>query len=202
VTHTPWDESYTGGTPAPWDIGRPQDAFVRLAADGRLHGRVIDVGCGTGEHTLLAAAAGADALGLDISQRAIARAREKAAARDIKARSQVGDALRLADEVPPGGAFGAVIDSGVFHVFGDDDRPGYVASLASVTKPGGHVHLMCCSDRQPGTEGPRRVTQGELRSAFRDGWTVVSIVADAFTLNPGVFDSTAMHAWLADIHRD
>ena len=26
-----WDESYTGSTPAPWDIGRPQPAFVRLA---------------------------------------------------------------------------------------------------------------------------------------------------------------------------
>ncbi len=25
-----WDASYTGGGPAPWDIGRPQTAFARM----------------------------------------------------------------------------------------------------------------------------------------------------------------------------
>jgi cyclopropane fatty-acyl-phospholipid synthase-like methyltransferase len=196
---SPWDESYTGSTPAPWDIGRPQPAFAGLARDGRLRGRVLDVGCGTGEHTLLAATVGADALGVDISQAAIAQAREKAATRDVEARFQVADALHLAEL---GETFDTLIDSGAFHVFSDDDRPEYVASLASVTRPGGHCHLMCFSERQPGTGGPRRVTQDELRAAFRDGWTVVSIAADTFTINPGFFDGTTAHAWRADIRRD
>ena len=38
--HPEWDASYTAGTPAPWDIGRPQPAFVRLADEGRLTGRL------------------------------------------------------------------------------------------------------------------------------------------------------------------
>jgi methylase of polypeptide subunit release factors len=59
----------------PWDIGRPQPAFARLAAEGRLRGRVIDVGCGTGEHVLMAAAAGCDTLGVDIAPSAIRLAR-------------------------------------------------------------------------------------------------------------------------------
>ncbi len=29
--HPEWDASYVAGTPAQWDIGRPQPAFVRLA---------------------------------------------------------------------------------------------------------------------------------------------------------------------------
>jgi len=44
-----WDEAYAASRPAPWDIGRPQPAFVRLAEQGLLSGRVLDSGCGTGE---------------------------------------------------------------------------------------------------------------------------------------------------------
>jgi SAM-dependent methyltransferase len=202
VSH--WDESYAGSTPAPWDIGRPQPALARLAEAGLLRGQVLDVGCGTGEHALLAAAAGADALGVDLAPQAIARAREKAAARDVQARFQVADALQLGPGQPSelGQEFDTVIDSGVFHVFNDDDRARYVASLGSVTRSGGHCYLMCFSDRQPGTDGPRRVTEDELRAAFRDGWTVISITADTFDINPGFFDGTTIQAWLADIRRD
>ena len=28
----------------PWDIGRPQKEFIRLAEDGEISGRVLDVG--------------------------------------------------------------------------------------------------------------------------------------------------------------
>ena len=63
------------------------------------------------------------------------------------------------------------------------ERPVYVASLASVLEPGGVLHLLCFSDRQPGVMGPRRVKQGELRDSFADGWEVVEIVATTFVAN-------------------
>src|ERR1039457_3090205 len=86
TTQSPdWDAVYVASTPPPWDIGRPQPAFVRLARSGLLCGRVLDVGCGTGEHALLAAAHGADAMGVDVSPRAVEQARGKAAARDVDA---------------------------------------------------------------------------------------------------------------------
>jgi cyclopropane fatty-acyl-phospholipid synthase-like methyltransferase len=193
-----WDEAYSRDAPPPWDIGRPQPVFVRLADQGLLTGQVLDSGCGTGENTLLAAAGGATAVGVDLSARAIARARAKAAERGLTARFETGDVLRLGDL---GLAFGTIIDSGVFHVFDDEDRARYVTSLASVLDPGGHCYLMCFSDRQPGEFGPRRVSQDELRAAFSDGWAVASIEAEAFEINQAVFGASSAQAWLAVIQR-
>jgi cyclopropane fatty-acyl-phospholipid synthase-like methyltransferase len=199
MTESSWDEAYAEETPAPWDIGRPQPAFVQLAEQGLLSGRVLDVGCGTGEQVLLAAAHGAsEAVGIDISARAIDKARAKAAESGISARFEVGDALDLG---PQERGFSTMIDSGVFHVFSDEERPRYVASLASALEPGGRLYLMCFSDKQPGDFGPRRVRQEELRDAFADGWTVESITAGTFDINP-LGSITQAQAWLAVIRRD
>jgi SAM-dependent methyltransferase len=193
-----WDDAYAMDRPPAWDIGRPQPAFVRLADRGLLAGRLLDSGCGTGEHTLLAAARGAEATGIDVSARAIELARAKAAERGSAARFETGDVLRLGDL---GLTFDTVLDSGVFHVFDDEDRVRYVASLAAALRPGGHCYLMCFSDRQPGDAGPRRVSQDELRAAFGDGWAVTSIEAETFEVNRSVFDFTSAQAWLAVIER-
>jgi SAM-dependent methyltransferase len=197
MTTPNWDSAYAAGQPPPWDIGHPQPAFVRLADEGLLRGRVLDVGCGTGEHALLAAARGADAMGVDAAPLAIERARGKAAERGIKARFEVADALSLADL---GLTFDTVIDSGLFHVFDDQDRARYVASLAAVLRDGGRCYLMCFSDRQPGDFGPRRVSQDELRAAFGDGFRIVGIAPDTFEINPGLGTLRA-EAWLAAIER-
>lgn len=189
-----WDDSYAG-PPPPWDIGRPQSAFLRLADAGALTGRLLDAGCGTGEHTILAAGLGARALGIDVSSRAIEIARGKAAERGVDATFQVLDALRL---VTLGETFDTVIDSGLFHVFDDAARARYVRAVHAVLRPGGHLHLMCFSDRQPGDWGPRRVTEDELRAAFDSGWRIESLDPDRFDINPGLGTPTA-EAWLADV---
>lgn len=192
-----WDAVYGSATPPPWDIGRPQPTFVRLADSGLLAGRVLDAGCGTGEHTLLAADRGADATGVDVSALAVEQARRKAAERGLNARFEVADALSLGRS---GWVFDTVVDSGLFHVFDDGHRARYVTSLASVLRPGGTCYLMCFSDREPGDWGPRRVREDELRTAFADGWTVTGIAADRFTIHP-VVDSPVARAWLATIRR-
>jgi cyclopropane fatty-acyl-phospholipid synthase-like methyltransferase len=198
MTTPSWDETYAASTPAPWDIGRPQGAFVRLADDGLLRGRLLDSGCGTGEQTLLAASRGADATGVDISPRAIESARGKAAERGLTASFEVADALGLGEL---GLRFDTIVDSGVFHIFDDTDRARYVASLASVLRDGGFCYLICFSDRQPGTFGPRRIRQDELRAAFSDGWSITSIEAERFDLNPSGLGILFAQAWLATIQR-
>jgi len=191
-----WDNSYAG-QPAPWDIGRPQPAFVRLAEAGELEGALLDAGCGTGEHTILAALHGARALGVDVSARAIETARRKAGERGSEAKFQVLDALHL-DTL--GETFDTVIDSGLFHVFDDAARVQYVTALHAALHLGGHLHLMCFSDRQPGEWGPRRITEGELRAAFGSGWRIDSLAPDRFDINPGL-DILSAEAWLVDVVR-
>src|SRR5271167_1981659 len=128
MTGLRWDASYRGG-PAPWDIGRPQPAIVRLASEGLLAGAVLDAGCGTGEHTLLVASLGLPVLGVDVAETALAMARKKAADRGLEAEFATADALHLESL---GRRFDAVLDCGLFHSFEDDERSDYAASLASV----------------------------------------------------------------------
>jgi SAM-dependent methyltransferase len=191
-----WDDSYAGPSP-PWDIGRPQPAFLRLAEAGALRGALLDAGCGTGEHTILAARHGASALGIDVSGRAIEIARRKAAEQAVDASFKVVDALGL---VTLGAAFDTVVDSGLFHVFDDAARARYVTALSAVLRPGGRLHLMCFSDRQPGEWGPRRVSEAELHAAFGSGWRMDSLDRDHFDINPGL-GVHAAEAWLADVVR-
>jgi SAM-dependent methyltransferase len=186
-----FDAAYDG-TP-PWDIGRPQPVFAALAASGALVGRVLDVGCGTGEHALLAAETGLDATGIDASPKAIALARDKAGARGLPVRFLLGDALDLGSL---GQQFDSVIDSGLFHVFDDEHRARYVDGLRGVMAPGGQVFLLCFSDRQPGDFGPRRVTQEEIRSSFADRWRVESIDEASFFVT---FAPEGAFAWRASI---
>jgi cyclopropane fatty-acyl-phospholipid synthase-like methyltransferase len=83
----------------------------------------------------------------------------------------------------------------------DENRARYVASLASVLRPGGRCYLICFSDRQPGDSGPRRVRQDELRAAFSDGWAITSIEAATFEVNEPRFGIPFAQAWLAVIER-
>jgi SAM-dependent methyltransferase len=188
-----WDEAYLREIGPPWEIGRPQPEFVRLAESGDIVGRVIDVGCGTGENALMLAARGHEVVGVDVSRAAIERAARKAEARRILADFIVGDALELADLVATTRAFDTAIDSGVFHTFADQDRDAYVRAVASAVKPGGRLFLMAFSEHEPGWGGPRRVTQDELREWFSTerGWRIETIDAVRFAVRED-------HPWLRE----
>ena len=187
----PWDASYSGG-PAPWDLGRPQPAIVRLASEGAFAGAVLDAGCGTGENALHVAALGLTVLGVDVAETALAIAREKAADLGIAADFEVADALHL-DRL--GRAFDTVLDSGLFHAFDADERREYAASLATVTRRGGHVYVLCFA----GAPGPHPVSEEELRAAFgSEGWSVASISPDRVEAR---FAPEGAPAWLARIER-
>jgi SAM-dependent methyltransferase len=185
------------GTP-PWDIDHPQPAFVRLAAEGRIGGRVLDVGCGTGENALYLARLGHRVVGVDAAPSAIRKARHKSEERGIVVTFLVGDALELAALEGLGEPFETAIDSGLFHVFDDRERPIFAESVASVVRAGGTYHMLCFSELEPPGWGPRRVTQQEIRETFSRGWRVDSIEQAYFeTLMPG----GRVHAWLASITR-
>jgi SAM-dependent methyltransferase len=190
-----FDEMYQG-TP-PWDIGRPQPVFVRLAEEGAIRGAVLDVGCGTGENALYLASQGLRVVGLDGAPRAIEKAKAKAGKRGAKVEFVLGDALKL-EKLKR--TFDTVIDSGLFHTFTDGDRVRFVRSLRGALRPGGSYYMLAFSEHEPGDWGPRRVTEREIRSAFKEGWTVRSIEAASFAANLERGGSEA-RAWLSSISR-
>lgn len=190
-----FEVTYQGGT-APWDIGRPQPDFLALAESDALTGRVLDVGCGTGEHAIMAAGRGLDATGVDSAPTAIEMAKSKALERGVTVRFVVGDALDLP---ALGEQFDTVLDCGLFHVFDDDDRRRFVSSLGQSVVSGGRYYMLCFSDKMPGDWGPRRVTQDEIRSSFSDGWIVDSIVPGRIFVT---FMDQPVVSWLATITRE
>lgn len=188
-----FEEAYNDAPP--WEIGRPQPEIVRLAEQGMISGDVLDVGCGTGENALYLAARGHDVVGLDASPTAIDRATEKGQDRGLNATFRVGDALRLSDWDRQ---FDTIIDSGLFHVFSDAKRPIFVDGLRSRLHQGGRYHMLCFSDREPGTWGPRRVSRDEIEATFTGDWIVDEIQPVQFELN---IEAGGVHAWRATVTR-
>lgn len=192
----PWEASYDDGPP-PWDIGQPQPAVVRLADQGAFAGAVLDAGCGTGENALHLASLGLHVVGVDVAQNAVSTAQEKAAARGMDADFLVADALHLNGL---GRVFDTVLDCGLFHTLDGDERRDYVASLASVTGPGGNLYLLCFSDTGADRCGPHPISQEELRAAFAPGsnWSVAWVSPDRIQAR---FAAHGAPAWLARIER-
>lgn len=184
--------SYAGSPP--WDIGKPQPAF-QAAAD-KVVGSVLDAGCGTGEHAMFFAARGHAVTGFDFLEEPITTARRKATERSLIVKFLVKDALNLHEWTE---RFDNVLDSGLFHVFSDADRSRYVRGLKTVLNPSGRLFLLCFSDATPGTQGPRRVSQPELRHAFADDWEIESLEPVRLEIRPeyrpGAFSGEDPHGW-------
>jgi len=95
--------------------------------------------------------------------------------------------------------FQTVLDCGLFHMLDGDERPVYVASVASITESDGTLYVLCFSDIGPDI-GPHPVAQDELRAAFHasTGWDVTGI-------EPGrihtIYHDDGEPAWLAPVNR-
>lgn len=172
-----FEAMYTGLPP--WEIGRPQKAFVNVA--DQVAGSILDVGCGTGENALYFAERGHKVTGIDFLAGPIAVAKQKATERRLTATFLVSDALALR-HLPE--VFDTAIDCGLFHVFSDEDRRRYVDGLDSVLRPGGRLFLLCFSEAEPEGQGPRRISRKEIGDAFADGWVLESIEPSVLEVRP------------------
>ena len=181
------------GTP-PWDIGRPQREFVKLADEGKVMGDVVDLGCGTGENAMMFAERGSRVLGIDSAPLAIAKAKAKALERRSSAEFVVADALSLP---PLRRSFDVATDCGLFHTFSDHERKVFAKSLGGTLRPGGRYFMLCFSDREPADwGGPRRVKKEEIIQTFSQEFRVDSIITARFeAFQPGY----GGHAWLASL---
>jgi 2-polyprenyl-3-methyl-5-hydroxy-6-metoxy-1,4-benzoquinol methylase len=138
---------------------------VELVRNGELSpGRVLDVGCGTGENAIFLAQNGFLVTGIDLVRDAIRTAKAKAAERKVKVDFRVGNALSIESGEDE---FDNVVDSGLFHTFSDEERLVFAQETARVLRKGGSYFMMCFSEKEPTSwGGPRRITRREIEQTF------------------------------------
>ena len=131
---------------------------------------MLDVGCGTGENAIFLSRFGTEAWGIDSASLAIDKAKQKAHERGAKMKFLVWDAFRLGEL---GTKFDTVVDSGLFHIFSDEERPLFTKSLRSSMQMHGTYFMLAFSTKEPtGWGGPRRVSEKEIREVFSRGWKI------------------------------
>ncbi|SFR03649.1 Methyltransferase domain-containing protein [Lentzea waywayandensis] len=172
-----WNFMYDEGT-APWLIGGPQPAIAELEAAGLIRGRVLEPGCGSGEHTILFTKLGYESLGVDLSPSAIAYARRTAAERGVPtARFEVANMLHPEQHPFLAGGFDTIVDVALFHGFGAYGDPraakDYADVLHSLTNPGALVHILAHSDAAAGLSSS--ISDDVIRATFTEGWEIESI---------------------------
>ena len=137
MTGEPWDASYQGGR-APWDIGRPQQAFARVAAAGGFSGAVLDAGCGYGRNLVHLLRQGCEIFALDEDRDAINHVRKLSVSLEtgLPAQNfQVGEI----EQMPFPDAFAdVVLCNSVLHFARDEAHfTKMLSELWRVLRPGG-----------------------------------------------------------------
>ena len=132
-----------------------------------------------------------------MAETALAVARKKAHDRGIAVEFAAADAFQLERL---GRRFQTVLDCGLFHTFDGDERPGYLASLASVTEHGGTLYVLCFSDVGPDI-GPHPISREELRATFNpsSGWSIAAVEPER--IQTRFHGDDGAPAWFATIKR-
>jgi len=129
-------------------------------------GRLLDLGCGEGRHTLAAARLGFRAVGVDLELLALERARRRAGRQGLKRAAFLqADVLRLPF---PDSCFDVLLDYGCLHHQRKADWPRYRASVLGALRPGGFYVLSAFSPRFRFFRGGRRwhIARGAYRRCF------------------------------------
>ncbi|MGZ9221359.1 MAG: class I SAM-dependent methyltransferase [Anaerolineales bacterium] len=167
----------------PWDIGGPQPAMSALLAKYPPADPILDVGCGSGDLSIYLAQLGHQVVGVDFVEAAIAHAQEKSSALPPNVKQlltfQVADALKPS---PLRRQFGAVVDSGFFHLFEPDECDRFIDELALTLLPGGRYYLHEFAIEFSLPNLPRKVTADELQARFTSekGWHIQDIQSVEF----------------------
>ncbi|MBJ7336605.1 class I SAM-dependent methyltransferase [Mycolicibacterium sp.] len=173
-----FDSAYRGeaeevglGTKPPWSIGEPQPEIADLIAAGKVHGEVLDAGCGEAATALALAEQGYTTVGLDQSATAIALAREEAAKRGLT--NATFDVADISAFTGYDGRFGTIVDSTLFHSMPVELREGYQQSIVRAAAPGASYFILVFDSTTMPPGGPvNAVTEQELREVVSKYWVI------------------------------
>lgn len=164
---TDWDQAYQADF-TPWDKGVPSPPLVEWFGKNSLSGRVLVPGCGVGHDVAHLLSLGLDAVGLDISPTAIARAQ----ARYPEHAAQFVNADLFIFE----GRFDAVVEHTCLCALPPELRTQYRDAVAALLKPGGLLVGVFFLNPQmdPGETGPPfGIGTDELTALFGEQFELV-----------------------------
>lgn len=162
----------------PWEIGAPQLAMSALLTRHPPTGPILDLGCGSGDLSIYLAQLGYQVVGIDFVETAIANARKKLGSLPPKAAKRLD--FQVADALQPSilqRQFGAVVDSGFFHLFDPEQCDHLVDEVARILVPGGRYYLHEFSVEFQISNMPRQINAEELQKRFTSekGWQIKEI---------------------------
>ena len=139
-------------------------------------GPALDIGTGSGIWGVQLAQRGWNVTGVDIVEKALRRARERAARAGVEMRLVHGDVRALRDS-GVGAGFRLVVDTGTFHGLDEQGRSAMARELDAACDDDATVLLDCFRPRRRGPL-PRGASREEVERAFR-GWKITDVeVAD------------------------
>lgn len=167
-----WDSAYRQDVRPPWSIGAPQPELAALIDQGKVHGEVLDAGCGEAALSLALAEQGYSVVGLDSSASAVAAAREAAAERGLSHATFAQADITDFDGYD--GRFATIMDSGCLHALPVDRRQDYTRSIYRAAAPGAGLFILAFAKQAFGGNGPgpNGFTADELRDTLATLWSV------------------------------
>src|SRR2546421_5349289 len=171
-----WEKLYATSDVAtlPWYNPDLDTDIERALKTHRLSGRrLLDLGTGPATQAMNLAKRGFDVLATDISSSAIRKAKAAAKSAGLSIEFRVDNVIASKLEA---NLVDAIMDRGVFHVLPKDKRPIYVQTVHRILRPSGWLFLKCFSDKEPGTWGPFRTAESELRVDFHGPLEIQSVV--------------------------
>ncbi|MET0701631.1 MAG: class I SAM-dependent methyltransferase [Mycobacterium sp.] len=183
-----WDDAYQQkgnfeGAP-PWNIGEPQPELAALIADGKVHGTVLDAGCGYAELSLALAAQGYAVVGIELTPTAVAAATSAAQDRGLTNATFVQDDITSFTGFD--GRFDTILDSTLFHSIPVEGRDGYQQAVYRAAAPGANYFILVFAKGAFPAEleqKPNAVDEDELRSAVGKYWEIDEIRPAAIHAN-------------------
>jgi len=178
----PYQERYkTGATP--WDIGKPDFNLIQIVTTTPIEPcNALDIGCGTGDNAIWLSQQNFLVLGIDTSEIAIEKAREKALKANVKCAFLVIDILtNHIDWAPLGFAF----DRGCFHSLNSDkERKRFAENVNGyLEKDGLWLSLIGNADEQRHAPGPPQRTASDIVNSVEPYFEVLSLVSSYFGSN-------------------
>jgi SAM-dependent methyltransferase len=175
-------ERYRAGD-TPWDIGKPDSNLIQAVTTTPIKPcKALEIGCGTGDNSIWLYQQSFHVVGIDASEVAIEKAKEKALKANATCIFLVGDVLTSPIEGAP---YGFAFDRGFFHTLASDKERRRCAEKVHghLGENGLWLSLLGNADEQRDGPGPPQRTARDIATAVEPYFEILSLVSGSFGSN-------------------